>query len=197
MTILYNNKNNTVLFESKAGNALWIPKPLERYDELKSYISSDISAVFCTLTDANYSDLEFLKMWHLVVDPLLAQGTLVVNSAIDARVKDLYVKGINDNGVIHFVITTSECTTMLVNGKISEQTVRKYSPIDVLVGDSEMVAQSQLDFDPFYVLLMNISEEYSKKTGITEIKATDKVSIKKIDSQSREGTIEMQVISLS
>lgn len=197
MTISYNKKNNTVLFESKAGNALWIPKPLESSDELKTYVTADISAVFCTLVDAKYSDLEFLKMWHLVVDPLLAQGTLVANSAIDARVKDLYIKGINDNGVIHFVMTTSECTVLLVNGKISEQTVRKYSPVDILVGDSEMVAQSQLDFDPFYVLLMNTSEEYSKKTGITDIKATDKVSIKKIDAQSREGTIEMQVISLS
>lgn len=197
MQISYNKKNNTVLFESKAGNFVWVPNALTSPGQINDYAGQGIAAVFCSISEAKYNDLQFLKELHLIVDPLLRAGTLVVNSPIDSRIKDVYIKGISDNGVNHFFIQTDECSVLLVNGKISENTVKKFSPVDILVGQSDSIAPSQLDFDPFYVVVLHADEAYSKTTGITDIKVTDKLSVKKIDQGSREGTIDMQVISLS
>lgn len=193
MTITYDKKLNAAKVEGKEGVALFLyDKVIEPASLLeKTYDGADMLLVVPENFDPFNGD--HILEWARVTEKLLKTGILLVYSHGEYRIKDLHMKGIQDNKSLQFVIETPDCTIGLLTVKPSENFVRKHVPLDVIVGPEAALAEVQLDFEPFFVVLTQMSPLYMQQTGITEINETAKVTVKKIDPLAREGSIEMSV----
>lgn len=197
MTVEFIKKHQAVLIDSKNGRALYILNKVADPIEFAKTEFENIDAIF--VSPENFDPLipEHIEKWGIAMDTFFKKGVVMMYSSGEFRVKDFHISAARDEGSLQFAIETPEGWVQLLNGKPSEAYVKKWAPMDVVIGTEQAVAEVQLDFEPFYVIVPNMTPEYMKTTGITDIKQTDKISLKKMETAAREGTIEMVVVNLS
>ncbi|WKZ29842.1 MAG: hypothetical protein QY314_03460 [Candidatus Dojkabacteria bacterium] len=193
MTITYDKKLNAARIEGKEGVALFMYDKIATPDALLSQSFEGIDMLLVVPENYDPFNGDHILEWARVTEKMLKEKTLLVFSHGEYRIKDLHMKGIKDSGSLQFVIESPECTVGVLTTKPSESFVRKYVPLDVIIGPETALADIQLDFEPFFVVLTQMTPAYMQQTGVTEINETGKVTVKKIDPLARESTIDMSV----
>lgn len=189
-------KINAIRLEVKETKVLWFLSPLASPAELAGKIPEDIDIVLVTV-DEPVNTPENVEEWDLFSQDLKNnQDAIVIFSAGEYRIKDVHLKGSSLDSVVHYVLDTSEGTVGFFQSEPSDSFVKQYAPIDVLVGHDTALSGRQLDFEPFHVVLSTYTEEYKKKTGLSEVHESEKVTVKKIEASARDGIVTMTVTAL-
>lgn len=196
VNIQLEKKHNAVLVEGKDVRALFLTEKVKNPEDLFKLPINDVDIIFAIPEKLDLSSAEERLKWSRMSEKMFPENVLVAFSAGEYRVKDFHIRGVQDGTSLQFVIESSEGMVGLISGKPSENFIKKYAPLDIIIGEDLALADSQFDLEPFYVVLTNLRPEYMQQTGITEIKATDKVNVKKIDASARESTVDMAVIHL-
>lgn len=137
-----------------------------------------------------------IDQWELASQKLKKSGTTVVYTAGEFRIKEVHMKGSSLDTIPHYVLQTPEGVVGIFQKEPSDNFIKQYSPLDVVIGRSNAIAGVQLDLEPFYVVLTELSDEYRKKSGISDIKEVDHVSVKKIEASDRDSAVSLSVSAL-
>jgi hypothetical protein len=197
VTIIHNKKASTVSLEAKSGVAVWVKSTISNPGDILSLNLDGIDMVFVPYSTFDATDMKSIEAWNDVAEKLIKKQTLLIYTPGEYRMKDLHVRGISDETAAQYYIETSEGSVGLFTGVPSTNFIKKYAPIDVIIGEGDVLSASQLDLEPFFVVVTGKLDEYKQKSGVSEIKETDKVSIRKIDQTERDSSINLTVVALT
>ncbi|MFZ6022740.1 MAG: hypothetical protein ACOYT9_04745 [Patescibacteria group bacterium] len=190
-------KINAIQLEVRDTKVIWLIDTVMTPSDIDGKIPEGTDVFLVNRTEPFTSASEVEK-WDLYSQRIKSErNTVIIFSAGEYRVKDVHLKGSSLDPKVHFVVETPEGSVGFFQSEPSESFIKQYAPIDVIVGRDMALAGVQLDFEPFYVVLATFSEEYQKKSGVSEVTSNDKLSVKKIDQAAREGTVSMSVYSLA
>ncbi len=195
MQITKNKKSNAIILEVRDTKVAWFIEPIANTSDISEKIPEGVQLVLVNTAKA-LSTEEFLA-WDVLSQKLKKEREIVIIlTPGEYRVGEVHLKGSSLDAMAHYVLETPEGTVGFIACAPGDNFVKQYSPIDVIVGKDTSLASSQLDMEPFYVILPEVTEEYKKKSGISEVKEVEKVTIKKIEATDREGAVSMQVYAL-
>lgn len=190
-------KINAIQLEVRDTKVIWLIDTVMTPSDIDGKIQEGTDVFLVNRTEPFTSASEVEK-WDLYSQRIKSErNTVIIFSAGEYRVKDVHLKGSSLDPKVHFVVETPEGSVGFFQSEPSDSFIKQYAPIDVIVGRDMALAGVQLDFEPFYVVLATFSEEYQKKSGVSEVTSNDKLSVKKIDQAAREGTVSMSVYSLA
>lgn len=190
-------KINAIQVEARDTKVVWLIDMVMKPADTDGKIPEGTDVVLVNRAEPFTSAAE-VEEWDLFSQKLRAeQNTVVIFSPGEYRVKDMHIKGSSLDPKVHYVVETPEGSVGFFQAEPGESFIKQYAPIDVVVGRDMALAGVQLDFEPFYVVLATFSEEYQKKSGVSEVTSSDKLTVKKIDQAAREGTVSMSVYSLA
>lgn len=189
-------KINAIQLEVKDTTAIWLIDPVTNVADVEAVIPAGVDIVLVNRAEP-FTSPEQVDEWDLFSQKMKSdKNTIVLFSAGEYRVKDIHFKGSSLDSVVHYVLETPDGTVGFFQTEPSDSFVKQYSPIDVIVGRDMALAGVQLDFEPFYVVLATLTDDYKKKSGVSDVAVVEKVSVKKIDAAAREGTVSMNVCAI-
>jgi len=187
---------NAIQLEVKDTTVLWFIDQVTSSADLASKIPEGVDVVLVNRTEL-FTDAAQVEEWDLFSQKMKAEKkVIVVFSAGEFRVKDVHMKGSSIDPVTHYVLETPDGSVAFFQTEPSDSFIKQYSPIDVIVGRDTALAGVQLDFEPFYVVLATYSEDYKKKSGVSDVTQSEKVTVKHIEPSAREGTVSMSVYAI-
>lgn len=187
---------NAIQIEIKDTKIVWFLDMLSTASELEAMIPESTNIVLVNRAEA-FTDAEQVDEWDLASQRIkMHKNAILIFSAGEYRVLDIHLKGSSLDSSIHYVLETPEGTIGLFAAEPSDSFIKQYSPIDVVIGRDMALAGVQIDLEPFYVVLTTLTDEYKKKSGLSEVNSVEKVSIKRIEPAAREGTVSMNVYAL-
>jgi hypothetical protein len=138
------------------------------------------------------------ELWDITSQKLKRDKNIIlVYTTGEYRVHDVHMKGSLANPMSHYILQTPDGSVGFFQSQPSDSFIKEYSPIDVLIGKGSAIGGVQLDLEPFYVVLNEVTEEYRTKSGISEVKEVDHVNIKRITQEDRAGVVNMSVCAIS
>lgn len=196
MQITKLKKINAIQLEVKDTIAVWFIDTVTDLAALEAAIPDNADLVLVNRAEP-FTEAAQVEIWDLFSQKMRSEkNVIVLFSAGEFRVKDIHVRGSSLDAVAHYVLETPEGSVGFFQTEPSDSFIKQYSPIDVIVGRDMALAGVQLDLEPFYVVLATYSEDYKKKSGLSEVITAEKVNVKKIESSAREGTVSMSVYSI-
>ncbi|MCC7304041.1 hypothetical protein IT418_01340 [bacterium] len=189
-------KINAIQLEVRETKVVWFIDPVSNINELFEKVPTETDVVLVNSAEP-FTEASEAEAWDLAAQKLKSEkNAVLLFSAGEYRVKDVHMKGSSLDAVTHYVVETPEGSVGFFQSEPSDSFVKQYSPIDVIVGRDMALASVQLDFEPFYVILATFSEDYKKKSGVSEVTVAEKVTIKKIEASARDGVVNMSVYTL-
>lgn len=190
-------KLNAIQLEARDTKVIWLIDTVQTTADAESKIPEGTDVLLINRAEP-FASPEQVEEWDLFSQRMKNEkNVVVIFSAGEYRVKDVHMKGSSLDPVVHYVVETPEGSVGFFQTEPSDAFIKQYSPIDVIVGRDMALAGVQLDLEPFYVVLATYSEDYKKKSGVSEVTESDKLNAKKIDAAAREGTVSMSVYSLA
>jgi hypothetical protein len=189
-------KLNLLVLDVADTKVVWFIDPVEDPVEIVEKIPEGTNLVlvhpakpFASAADADLWDLAAQKIKR-------EKNVVLVYSSGEYQVQEVHMRGSSLDPMVHYVLDTPDGRVGFFQKEPSDTFIKQYTPIDVLVGLDMAVAGIQLDLEPFSVVLPILTEEYKKKSGVSEIKEVDHVNIKKVSQEDREGAVTMNVYAL-
>jgi len=194
MQISFIKEKNLVLFETKKSK---VGFPLERtsLEEAKKLIG-EVDLLILVPEEYSVLDEEIRDSWISFQKEARAKGTLVCYTPGGISRRGFQVQALDDGGNLNFIATHKNMQIGLFLTKPSKEFCKKRAPLDILVGKSDALVGTHLDFEPFYVLLTEVSDSYRSNSGISEIDEKSKVKIERIKQSDRENAVDLKVIKL-
>jgi hypothetical protein len=187
---------NAIQLEVKDTTVLWFIDQVTTPADVEAKIPEGVDLVLVNRSEP-FTDAEQVDVWDLFSQKLKSEkNTVIVFSAGEFRVKDVHMKGSSIDSVTHYMLETPDGSVAFFQTEPSDAFIKQYSPIDVIVGRDTALAGIQLDLEPFYVVLATLSEDYKKKSGVSEVNQAEKVTVKKIEASAREGNVSMNVYAI-
>lgn len=187
---------NAIQLEVKDTTVLWFIDQVAGPADIEGKIPDGIDLVLVNRSEP-FANAEQVEVWDQYSQRLKAEkNATIVFSPGEFRVKDVHMKGSSIDPVVHYVLETPDGSLAFFQTEPSDAFIKQYSPIDVIVGRDTALAGVQLDFEPFYIVLATLSEDYKKKSGVSEVNQAEKVTVKKIEASAREGTVSMNVYAI-
>lgn len=193
MQITKLKKINAIQLEVRDTTVVWLIDTVTSISEISEKIPEGIDVLLLNRAEA-FVSAEQIDEWDLFSQKMKAEKQLVVIfTAGEYRVKDVHMRGSSLDSTLHYVVESPEGSIGFFQAEPSDAFVKQYSPIDVIIGRDMALAGVQLDLEPFYVVLATFTEDYKKKSGLSDIATVEKVNIKKIEQSAREGNVSMSV----
>lgn len=195
MTITKLKKTNSIVIDLKDSKIVWLVDAVSDPKMIIPTLPVDTSFVLIN-PEKPLNAQEFIE-WDLVAQELKKERNVVlIFTPGEYEINGVHMRGSGLDSSVHYILETPDATVGIFASTPSDSFIKQYSPIDVLIGRDASLATVQLDLEPFVVVLPSPSEEYAKKSGISEIKEVEKVSVKKIEPAARESTVTMTVYAL-
>lgn len=189
-------KINAIQLEAKDNTVVWFIDTVMNPDEIESKIPEGTDVVLVNRTEPLVG-LEQVEVWDEFSQRMKVEKNVMIIFAVgEYRVKDIHFRGSSLDPSVHYILDTPDGTVGFFQTEPSDAFIKQYSPLDVIVGRELALAGVQLDFEPFYVVLATFTEEYKKKSGLSDVTEADKVNVKKIEPSAREGTVSMSVYAI-
>lgn len=195
MQILKNKKEGSIAITIQDASVLWVPEPVTTPSQIEALDSEGYDFVIFSIPEEARS-VDEIRRWDVLSQNFKNKGTLLIFASGEYQVKNIHLRGSSLDSAVHYVLETPEGSIGLFNSTPSDSFVKQYAPIDVVIGKDTALTSAQLDFEPFYLVLVTMSEEYKKKSGVSEVQVTSKMNIKKMDSSLRESNVPTEVYSL-
>jgi len=187
---------NAIQLEVKDTTAVWFIDTVMNPEDIVDKIPEGADVVLVNRTEP-LADIEQIEAWDLFSQKMKAEkNVIVIFTAGEFRVKEIHLRGSSLDPSVHYVLETPEGTVGFFQTEPSDTFIKQYSPLDVIVGKEMALAGVQLDFEPFYVVLATYTDEYKKKSGLSDVIEAEKVNAKKIEASAREGTVSMSVYAI-
>jgi len=177
-------------------NIVWILDPVSTEKQVKDMITEDTHLVIFS-TEKPLATGDELAKWDNLSQEYKKKDVVLAFTPGEFQLQDIDMKGSSLDEGKHFVIETPEGNIGLINSKVSDSFIKQYAPIDVLIGKGTYLASVQLDFEPFFVVMPSMSDDYKAAAGVSEVKKTDKINIKKINHAARGISATTEVYTLS
>ena len=180
--------------EVKDGTVAWVRGKSISESDVKKLTDKNFVVLLPNVLE-NYSPEDYEK-WDIFAQELQKESKMIVFTSGDYRPDSIHIRGVIDNGALQYIIEDEICSVGLFSKIPSENLMKSYAPLDVLVGEGRILAKVQTDFEPFHVVLTSLTPEYSQESGVTDIKKSDKLVIKSISTSDREGIVTLSVTAL-
>lgn len=190
-------KSNLMVLEVQSTKIVWFVEPVT--DPLKIFdVVPDGTDIVLANPAKPFASAEEAELWDIVSQKLKREkNVILVFTTGEYRVKDVHMRGSLANPMSHYVLHTPDGSVGFFQGEPSDSFIKEYAPVDVVVGKGAAIAGVQLDLEPFYVVLNEVTDEYRTKSGISEVKEVDHVNIKKISQEDRDSVINMSVCAIN